>query len=268
MIDHSLSSMSPAIRPTSHWRQTANLILAVTQTAAIVWASTTGAALDSGSRAGFESPVFPADYTFAVWLVIYPGALVYGFYQFLPTQSSNPLLVRTGWWTAAAFGALTLWPVFQALGWLWLTVVCIFVMFTALLGAFNSWTTHGPRTTADKYLAVLPLSIFFGYITAATVLTIALVVPRIDVSGLIASAVTPWAVTILLGAGLFAAFLTLRSGGNVGYALTVIWSFFGIVVQNVVNVPNVAVAATAGGMALLVALALLRGRIRRVVSTL
>lgn len=242
-------------------RQALNLLLAVTQVGAIIWNTATGAGPDTGSRAAVTSPVFPAPYTFAVWVLIYIGALAYAVYQALPGQRTNPLLRRIGWWTASAFLALTLWAVFQIVGWLWLTVVCIFWMFGALLVVFTRFTQdRTPRTRAERILVVLPLSIFLGYITAATILTIALVVPQTGLLQAAGIGETAWSNGLLLAAGLLASALTWWSQGNVGYALTIIWALVGIVVANVAYNPNPRVAITAASMAVLVAITLMYTR--------
>ncbi len=240
-------------------RQVINIILAIAQVVAIVWNSVAGTGPDARVRATFESPVFPAPYTFSVWLLIYAGALAYAVYQALPAQRTNALLRRIGWWTASAFLALTLWAVFQTIGWLWLTVVCIFWMLGALLAAFKTFTQdHTPRTRAEHYLVVLPLSIFLGYITAATIITMVLILPELGITLGLSS--TTWSVGMLFVAGITASCLTLWSRGNGGFALTIVWALIGIVVQNVVNAPNMPTAIAAGSMALLVALALVRAR--------
>jgi hypothetical protein len=66
---------------------------------------------------------------------------------------------------------------------------------------------------------------------------------------------------MLLVAGAISAFMTTVTRGNIPYALGIIWALIGIVVASVVERQNSVVAVTAGAMAVLVAVALVRARI-------
>jgi hypothetical protein len=55
--------------------------------------------VDEGPR----SLVEPALYAFAIWGLIFGPSLAYAAYQALPANRGNPLLLRGGWFTAAAF---------------------------------------------------------------------------------------------------------------------------------------------------------------------
>lgn len=238
-------------------RQVLNLVLAVAQVAAAAWSVTTGLGPDADGRVVSEPPVVPALYTFSVWSVIYAGSLIYAVYQALPAQRENPLLRRVGRWTVGAFLATTLWTVAAGLGWDWLTVPIMFAMFVALLGAFIGFSRdRSPRTAVERLLVVLPLSIFLGYVTVATVANPASVLKQSGVVSPLGLPETAWAVLMTLAAGLIASFVIVWSRGNVGYALTIVWALIGIIVANVVDVPNLLVAFTAGGMSGVVVLAL------------
>jgi hypothetical protein len=109
---------------------------------------------------------------------------------------------------------------------------------------------------------VLPLSIYIGYITVATVANTASAFAQSGIDNLAGLAPTSWAVTMIIIAGLIASSLTQWSWGNIGYALTIVWAFVGIIVANLTERQNVVVALTAGVMAFVVLLTL--GRIQRV----
>lgn len=239
-------------------RQAANMVLAVAQVAAIGISAVRGFGAE---RSVAEPPVVPALYTFSVWFVIYAGALAYAVYQALPAQRSNVLLRRIGWWTAAAFLATTLWAVAQTLGGEWLTVPIMFAMFAALLGAQITFITQrAPRTQAERWLVVVPLSIFLGYVTVATIANTASILTQSNITNFLGIPPTAWAVAMLVVAGAVVSFVTSVSRGNVAYALTVIWALVGIIVANVQDKPNTPVAITAGSMAALIAIVLLRAR--------
>lgn len=243
-----------------HLRQALNVILAIAQLAAAAWNASTG--LGPSTREDTYPPVVPALYTFSVWAVIYAGSLVYAGYQAWPAHRQNAVLRQIGWWTAGAFGTTTVWAIASGLGWNWLTVPIIFAMFATLLGAFRGLiATRAPRTGAERYLVVLPLSIFTGYVFVATIANTAAVLTQYGIASPLGVSPTTWAIMMTLVAGLIASFITFWSRGNTGYALTVIWALIGIVVANVSQVPNTPVAVTAGSMAAVVGLTLVYTRV-------
>lgn len=241
------------------WRQALNVVLAIAQVLAIYIAVTLNPSGGLNERSGTEPPIVPAFYVFFIWGLIYAGSLAYALYQALPRHRNNDLLRQIGWWTAGAFAATTLWAVMFGLGWLWLTVVCMFTMLITLLGAFIQCIRYrAPRSMAERVFVVLPISIFTGYITVAAIANTASVLSAYGIS--IGLSEQTWAVVMLIAAGVIGSFATLVSRGNVGYALTIIWALIGIVVANLSPQPNTAVAVVAGSMAVLVAIALLRAQ--------
>ncbi len=205
--------------------------------------------------------VVPALYVFFVWPLIYLGCIAYAVYQALPRNRENELLRRIGPYTASAFLGSTVWVVAAQSGWGWLTVTCIFWMLVSLIGAFIQFIEmRTPFAVTEHVFVVLPISIYTGWITVASVANTASILKASGFST-IGLSDQNWSILMLLIGGLIAAFVTLRSRGNVGYALTVIWALIGVVVANVVRTPSIPVAVVAGSMAVLVTFALLRTRL-------
>jgi cation transporter-like permease len=127
----------------------------------------------------------------------------------------------------------------------------------ALLGAFIQLIRYNaPRTTAERFLIVLPVSVYTGWASVATVANTSTALKATGFNNML-FADTTWAVIMLLVAGVIGSFVTYVSKGNAAYALTVVWALLGIVVANVVEVSNIGVAITAGSMAAAVAVVLL-----------
>jgi hypothetical protein len=241
-------------------RQALNVVFSITQVLAIYGTVAAGTGADLTTRSNAEPPVVPALYTFGIWSVIYLGSIVYAVYQALPAQLENALLRCIGFFSASAFLASTLWAIAAGFGWYWLTVVFIFLMLGSLLGAFIQFIRYRlPLTTAERLLVVPPISVFTGYITVATIANTASTLKMYGFSNVVLSDQN-WAIVMLIAAGVIGSSVTLVSRGNVWYALTVIWALIGVLVANVVSVPNTAVAVVAGSAAGLVALALLRAQ--------
>lgn len=245
-----------------HLRQALNVVLSVSQVVAIVWAFAIKPSFSFDVLPQDNPPVIPAGYAFTIWFVIYAGCVAYAVYQALPAQREKTLLRRIGWWSTAAFLSSTLWAVTTGLGWYLITNVLIFALFASLLGALIVLIKHQAQlTVAERLLVKMPLSIYLGYVTVATVAnTAATLKQQYGVVTPLGLSETTWVVVMLVIAGLLAAFTTVRSRGNAGYALAVVWALIGIAVANVTNQPNTVVAFTASGMAAFVALALLAAR--------
>jgi hypothetical protein len=178
-------------------------------------------------------------------------------FQALPAQQENALLRRVGFFTAAGFLGTSLWLVMARFGWVWLTVVCIVWILACLAGTFFQIIRSDPTpSVVERYLVLLPVSVFTGWVTVATFANTS---AALRASGLhnVGLSEHNWTVAMLLAAGLNGSGVTLASRGNAGYALTVVWALIAIAVANVTRDNSPTLAWLAGGMAALVALALL-----------
>ncbi|GCE28785.1 hypothetical protein KDA_42690 [Dictyobacter alpinus] len=231
-------------------RQVLNVVLAVGQVVVTVLGYIVGSNSKFSSSTAATSPIVPADYTFIVWSLIYAGALVYAIYQALPRQREDELLRRIGFYTASAYLATIVWLIAAQTGVAWFTVVCLFWILASLLGAFLQiiqWRTA--FTQAQRWLVILPISIYTAWATIASIANPASVAQESGVTSLLGLSATAWTLIMLLVGTGIAGFVTIRSRGNAGYALTFVWALIGIVVANVVRSSNPPVAILAGILA-------------------
>ncbi len=241
-------------------RQALNLAFALGQVLTTALVVATGADNITGDDPGAITPIVPAGYAFGIWGVIYGGSLAYAVYQALPSRREDELLRRIGPFTAAAFPGTSLWLIAAQRGWIWPTVAVFFGILAALLGAFVGLIRLGaPRTTAERFCVVLPVSVYTGWATVATIANVSTALKASGFGGF-GLAAGAWAVAMLIVAAGIALFVTLVSRGNVWYALTIVWALVGIAVANLTREPSPAVAVVAGGAAVLIALAALRAR--------
>jgi translocator protein len=205
-------------------------------------------------------PIVPAPYAFAIWGPIYAASIGYAVYQGMPEQRENPLLRQIGFYTAAAFLGTTLWLIAAQLLRIWLTLLLIFAILLALLGAFIQLIRAGaPRSTAEQYLVVMPISLFTGWITVAAIANSATTLYTSGVRDWLFTDET-WATLMVKTGGLIGAGATLASRGNIWYAGTLIWGLIGIAVANMTRQFNPGVAFAASLMALVVGLVLFKAR--------
>jgi benzodiazapine receptor len=242
-------------------RQALNVAFAFAQVLTTYLAFYTGTSFDEATATDKGvHPIVPAGYAFIIWSPIYAGSIAYAVYQALPSQRGNEVLRRVGFLTASAFLATTLWLIMARFGSVWLTVVCMLWILASVSGAFIRLVHYDTlRTTAERYLVVMPVSIFFGWVTVATFANTASALKESGWST-IGLSEEGWAAVMLVVAGVVGSFITLWSRGNAWYASTVIWALVGIVVANVSRDQSTLVAAVAGGMASLIALALVFDR--------
>lgn len=240
-------------------RQILNVVAAFGQLAA------TGLVYLIGSNSSFdnststpESLIVPADYAFIIWSVVYLGGLAYAIYQALPAQRENELLRRIGFYTAAAYFGVSLWLVTASLRLVWPTVAVFFLLIGVplLLAFIQLIRYHAPRSMAENFLVVLPISVFFGWTTAAVIVNVSTALKDTGFDNVLFSDQT-WAIVMLIIGTLIGAFVTWVSRGNYWYGLAIVWALVGIVVANLTRTTNVPVVLTAAVGAVVVGLVLL-----------
>ena len=203
-----------------------------------------GDSLDQGSD---PTPVYflPFGLTFAIWGAIYSGSVLYAIYQALPTQTSRNLHRAVGGWAALNYWLTALWnfTAGQAGSESTAEFQPIFVLLTVpiLLGMLYSLTRtfiyfrrgHANLNPTDRWLAQVPLTIFFAWLNVATIANTTAALDAVGITGepnggLIAAA-------LLLVALLLASAMVLftRAGiGTIAYALVIVWAAFGILMNN------------------------------------
>jgi hypothetical protein len=204
-----------------------------------------------------EHVVTPAGYAFSIWSLIYLGAVTYAVVQALPSRRTGPLYRGIGWWTASAFLGVCVWLVLARFGLVWATVACI-VWILASLAPVLWRVSRADASAAEWVFVVFPLSVFAGWVTVATFANAA---AGLKVSGWenVGLAEPAWAAAFVVAAGLIGAAVTLRTGGNLGFAATVVWAFVAIAARNRTAHPGV--AATAVAMSAVVVAALVYARL-------
>jgi len=119
--------------------------------------------------------ITPAGYAFAIWSLIYLGMIAFSIYQLLPSQADNPRFraIRTVYILncVANCAWIYLWhyeQIIAALG-------VIFLLLATLV--YINLKLQNTETAAEAWLSKIPFSIYFGWVTVASILnaTIALV---------------------------------------------------------------------------------------------
>ena len=178
----------------------------------------------------FKVYFVPAGYVFAIWGLIYVGLLAYGIYQALPAQKENPRLRRA----AAPFvvGSLAniAWLFFWHYGQFALTVVAMLILLASLIMVYLILGVNQVQVSkGERWLVHVPISVYLGWISVATIANITNVLWYAGWSGF-GLAPEVWAV-IMLAVAVVLAFLMALRRGDVAYLLVLAWAFAGIAVK-------------------------------------
>lgn len=189
-----------------------------------------------------DAPVQPAGYAFAIWGVIYAWLLIgaaFGLFararavDWQPMRA--PLTLSLG--TGAAWLPVAL---ISPLG----ATVLIWVMLVSALMALRA------APVLDRWWGRAPVALYAGWLTAASSVSVGLILAGWGVTGQIAAAVV--ALLIAAGIGLF----VLRRVPDVfEYAMALVWALIAVVVANLTQSLTILVLAGAAA-ALITAVAL------------
>ncbi|MEL6525271.1 MAG: hypothetical protein AAFQ07_06125, partial [Chloroflexota bacterium] len=215
-----------------------------------------------------NNPIYflPAGYTFAIWGVIQLLSATYATYQLRPDQADRTLHQNIGWWVVLNTICFSVWTYFavqqgmpgtqdfQPL-WILATLPIMLVMLVSNVIAFlNIRQLADTLTMLDKWLTIVPVAVYFGWITVATVANTTAYLYAAGWTG--TQLGVPITVALLIIAFLIAGAMTLMwnvSHGVVAYAAVFIWAAIGIAANNIDQSQTVTLTAliVAGAMLLL-----------------
>lgn len=170
--------------------------------------------------------ITPPSYAFAVWSVIYLGMLAFTVVQALPSRRASLAAIRLPYVVSCSANALWLW--------LWALEQLLWcqVAITVLLVALCMVTARMKQATnlADAMCVRLPFGLYAGWVTAATLLNLAILTASLGASFLRdpLEPAAPWvACSLMLGLGAAGVFGSHRLH-NPAYALGIAWATFTI----------------------------------------
>ncbi len=178
--------------------------------------------------------VTPAGYVFSIWGVIYIGLVAYAVYQFLPAQRENPRLRKVGyalvWSCLANMLWLFAWHYGFQTGWFWLTEVFMVLILLSLIVIYLRLETGVTRvSTAESWCLRVPISIYLGWISIATIANTTITLYDWGWTG---GQYAPWLSILLLVVGAILAVLMAIRHSDVAYVLVIVWAFIGVGVPN------------------------------------
>ena len=183
----------------------------------------------------------PAGYVFSIWGLIYIGLIAFTIFQALTSQRENPRLRAIGWWMVAGSLANSAWIFFWHFEIFPLTLVVMLVLLVSLIVSYVRIRNNQIKLTMAERLSVqVPLSIYLGWITVATVANITSLLDywKWNAWG-ISSIAWLW---IVLGVVVVITGLMTLTQKDIVYNLVILWSVAGIGLKHAATI-SVATAA-------------------------
>ncbi|MDQ2084976.1 tryptophan-rich sensory protein [Herbivorax sp. ANBcel31] len=179
----------------------------------------------------YENLFAPAGITFSIWGVIYLGLAVYTIYQydFIKKKDSfnKNLIEKIGVYFTITSIANTAWVFawhYQSIG---LSLILIAVILICLV-IINNYLKKSKLAFKENFYVKLPFSIYFGWITIATIANIIVFLVSL---GWDATSNWIWTVLILIVAFLISG-LTMLRYQDFAYGLVIIWAYIGILIRH------------------------------------
>lgn len=191
---------------------------------------TTGQVSDS-----FPNLFAPAGLTFSIWGLIYlllAGYTLYhvGFFRDDRTSSRTEMLNRIGILFVISSIANTAWVLAWHNYMIPVSMLLIVVILVCLI-LINKLTAKESFTTREYFFIRLPFSVYFGWITVATIANVTVLLVSIGWDGFGIAEAT-WTVMVL-AVGLIIATATMIRNRDIAYGLVVVWAYAGILLRHI-----------------------------------
>ena len=177
----------------------------------------------------------PAGITFAIWGLIYLLLAGFVFYQFGAFQRNKStyredLIQEIGPYFAISSLANAAWIFAWHYQMILVSVVLMLIILYCLAVIVIHISKYDLFPMKEKIFVKLPFSIYFGWITVATIANITVLLVSLGWHGWGISE-QMWTVVILF-VGLIIAIMTMLKNRDIAYGLVVIWAYAGILLKH------------------------------------
>ncbi len=179
----------------------------------------------------FEVFFVPAGYVFSIWGLIYIGLAAFAVYQVLPSTSENKRLDRISLLFLISSAANIAWIFFWhylLFGWSLLAMLVLLLSLIMIYLRLEIGKT--PAGTGEFWLVRVPISIYLGWISVATIANVTSVLDYIQWSGWGLSE-AGWASIMLVVATVLGWVMALTRK-DIAYLAVFVWAFIGIAVKH------------------------------------
>jgi hypothetical protein len=174
--------------------------------------------------------ITPANYAFAIWGLVYSGLVGFGVYQFQSTERQNPRLQSTGYLLTIACVAQCAW-IYLFLARLFpLSVIAMLGILLPLIGIYQRLAIDRQNVAKlERWFIDIPISIYLGWITVATIVNIASTLYSLNWNGWGLDP-TLWTVAMMAVSAAIAAIIFIQHH-DTAYTLVTIWALVGIAIR-------------------------------------
>lgn len=176
----------------------------------------------------------PAGLTFAIWGVIYVLILCFALYQltdmFGKLETKSDYIDKISFWFILASIGNIVWIFLWHYEQIILSIIPMLLLFVSLLMIYLRLGIGTSNVSKrERYFVHLPISIYLGWITVATIANVTAVLVTLEVGGLILGEIL-WTVLVILVA-MIITLLVVYQKRDIGYALVIIWALLGILIK-------------------------------------
>lgn len=183
----------------------------------------------------YENLFAPAGITFSIWGVIYFLLLLYCLYQFGIFQDEEEtfredMFRKIGILFSISSVLNTIWIFTWHYKLLEVSVPIMLGILVTLI-MINNISRKTPLSLKDYIFIRLPFSVYFGWITVATIANITALLVKLGFGGFGLSEAI-WTIVILI-VGLLIGSLTIMRNRDIAYGLVLIWAYAGIYIKHI-----------------------------------
>src|SRR5699024_4901980 len=165
-------------------------------------------------------------FAFSIWGLIYVLLFIWMIYLFFSKKDKSPITVRLKFWPIVNFLLNGAWIIVFTQEWVLASVIIIVALLYTLVKIFTS-----SRETNFRWFDLLPFSIYFAWVTVATIVNIFTLAKANNMDTILGIDELTWTIFALI----IATFIGFAIGLNFKdwlYPLVLIWPFIGIYVKS------------------------------------
>lgn len=192
-----------------------------------------------------QSIIQPAGFAFSIWGLIYILLLIWIIRLFFQKDWENTAVYHLKYWPIINFLLNGIWIIVFTQQLMLLSVIVIFALLITLI------IMHMLISKADyHWFDRLPLSIYFSWVTVASIVNAFAFTNSNNVEGLLGMTELTWTIIMLAAAALIGVITALYFKDWL-YPLVLIWPFFGIYTENNSDYMSLDITLLAASIALI-----------------
>lgn len=172
----------------------------------------------------------PAGITFSIWGLIYLLLAIYVIYQF--KSKNDGLLKKINIFFTITSIANILWIFAWHYDYIGLSLALMLVLLIGLIKIADTLRSNELTAEERKFIGI-PFSVYFGWITVATIANVTVFLVSINWGGFGIAEFIWTSIILLIGATI--GILRMNKDKSVAYGLVLVWAYLGILLKHLSN---------------------------------